>query len=135
MISTKIYNSRTLEKDNVNYQEKVNELKCLGGIEADTENLVPLVTNSERFPDVPAFLPKFILINNHKILVLKKNKNIVKFKNKSSPLTSLILCEPFTSSDQLNQFEMNSTMINNAVLRMKEILPFSEYYPEMVNDT
>lgn len=130
-----MYNFRSLAKDNVNYQEKVKELKRLGGIEADTENLVPLVTNSERFPDAPAFLPKFILINNHKILVLKKHRNVVKFKNKSSSLTSLILCEPFTSSEQLNEFENNSNMINNAVVRMKEILPLSEFYPEMVNDT
>ena len=109
-------------------------MKSYGGIDPDTEKLVPLVTNNERFPDAPTFLPKFMLINNHKILALKKKKNVVKFKNKSIALTSLILCEPFTSSDQLNVFENDTYMINNAVLRMKEILPFSESYPEIAND-
>lgn len=119
----------------MNYQEKVKELERLGGIEADTEKLVSLVTNRERFPDAPAFLPKFILINSHKVLVLKKHRNIVKFKNRSSALTSLILCEPFTSSEQLNEFENDVNMIDNAVIRMKEILPLSEFYPEPVHDT
>ena len=119
----------------MNYQVKAKELERLGGIEADTEKLVPLITNSERFPDAPAFLPKFILINSHKILVLKQNRNVVKFKNQSSELTSLLLCEPFTSTEQLDEFENDSNMINNAVLRMKEILPLCEFYPEIVNDT
>ena len=121
-----------MEKENSNYQVKVKELKLLGGIEADIDNFVPLVTNKDRFPNAAPFLPKFILINNKKILRLKKNKNVVKFKNTSDSLTSLILCEPFTSCEQFNEFENNSELIRNAELRMKEILPFSEHYPKMV---
>ena len=112
----------------------MESLKSYGGIDPDTDKLVPLVTNRERFPDAPQFLPKFILINNHKIVVLKKERNVVKFKNKSIALTSLILCEPFTSSDQLNDFENDNDVVKNCVLRLKQILPFSESYPEIAND-
>lgn len=102
-------------------------------MDPDTEKLVPQVTNRERFPDADAFLPKFILINQTKILVLKKNRNVVKFKVLNST-TFLMLCEPHTASDQFDQFENDNYMISNAILRMKEILPFSENYPEIAND-
>ena len=102
------------------------------GIEADTDYLVPLVTNRERFPNAPEYLPKYILLNNNRILVLKRKMKVVKFKNPTEPLTALLLCEPWRSFEDLDVFENDPELIKNAFLRRKEVLPYSvANYPEL----
>lgn len=121
-----------MEKSNLIYNEKVQELKRTGGVESSTEQFVPLVTNQDRFPDAPRFLPKYILIQGGKILVLKKKPNVVKFKDAAGHLTPLILCEPWRLSQEMDDFENNIELCKLASLRFKKILPLSTvYYPEM----
>ena len=94
--------------------------------------MVPLITNRDRYRDADAFLPKFILINQTKILVLKKHRNVVSFNANANAI--LMLCEPHTASEPFYQFENDNHIKSNATLRMKEILPFSEKYHEVEDD-
>ena len=125
------HNCRALERDNPNYEKKIEELSLTGGIQLDTEIFVPLITNSLKFPNAPKFLPKLILIRNNKILILKKKTNVVKFKNPKDPMTNLLLCEPWRSSDDFSQFEENPELLKEALKRRKLLMPFSvDNYPE-----
>jgi hypothetical protein len=111
---------------------KVNELIKSGGVESPTENFVPLVTNRDRYPDAPRYLPNYILINKKKILALKKKLNVVKFKDHSEPITALFLCEPWRAAEEFDNYEVEPRMIEMAMLRMKQILPFScNKYPDL----
>ena len=123
---------RVLEKTNPNYAKKIEQLQLSGGVEVDLDNMVPLITNRIRFPDAPRYLPKLILIRNKKILVLKKKENVVKFKNGNVPLTDLLLCEPWRNAEDINNLEINPTVMEEAKKRRKDVMPFSaEVYPEM----
>ena len=123
---------RVLEKTNPNYAKKIEQLQLSGGVEVDLDNMVPLITNRIRFPDAPRYLPKLILIRNKKILVLKEKENVVKFKNGNVPLTDLLLCEPWRNAEDINNLEINPTVMEEAKKRRKDVMPFSaEVYPEM----
>ena len=123
---------RVLEKTNPNYAKKIEQLQLSGGVEVDLDNMVPLITNRIRFPDAPRYLPKLILIRNKKILVLKEKENVVKFKNGNVPLTDLLLCEPWRNAEDINNLEINPTVMEEAKKRRKDLMPFSaEVYPEM----
>ena len=123
---------RVLEKTNPNYAKKIEQLQLSGGVEVDLDNMVPLITNRIRFPDAPRYLPKLILIRNKKILVLKEKENVVKFKNGNVPLTDLLLCEPWRNAEDINNLEINPTVMEEAKKQQKDLMPFSaEVYPEM----
>ena len=103
-----------------------------GGVESSTEMFVPLVTNRDRYPDAQRYLPKFILINKKKILVLKKGLNVIKCKALSEPLTALILCEPWRAPEEFDNYEKDPEIIQMAISRFKQILPLSaNYSPEL----
>ena len=85
------------------------------------------MTNRERYPDAPEHLPKYILVNETKILELKDTQTILKYENPSEPLTILLLCEPWRAFQDFEIFLNDPTMIKNASLRRKEALPQSNY--------
>ena len=116
---------KDLDESNVNYKIKLAELINNHGIEASTDILVPLVTNRDKYPDAPSHLPKYILINEEKILELKESETVMKYENASELLTVFLLCEPWRAYEEFDDFENDPTMIRKALLRRKEALPFS----------
>ena len=106
---------------------KLAELIINGGVLADTEEMVKLVTNETRFPHADVYLPKFLLLENQKILVLKKKQNVLKFDNPGAEFTTLLLCEPWRIPEDFDQLEADPEVMSKAKLRMKKLLPFSSY--------
>ena len=93
-----------------------------------------MVTNRDKFKDAPKFLPEYILIKNKKILILKKNPNVIKFKDAAEPMTALILAEPWRDPEELDEYEINqdSEDVKKARLRIKQMLPSSVLnYPDL----
>ena len=82
-----------LDKNVKNFEEKCTQLEKSGGVEVDTEILVPFVTNREKYKNAPNYLPKTILLRNGKIMIMRKGNNIVKYED--NQLANLILCEPW----------------------------------------
>ena len=122
--------TRELETSNPNYSQKLKELKDSGGTLAATENLVRLVTNKNRFPEAPNFLPQYILLRNMRILTLKKKENVVNYSNNEN-LTNLILVEPWRSPDDLDWIERDLELFEDVMRRKRLILPLSSpMYPE-----
>ena len=110
----------------------MNELRNNGGVEASTSKFVPLVTNRERFPQAPLFLPELILIGNKKIIQLKKNPTAVKFKNGGQPMATLVLAEPWRDPKEFDTLEMDPEVLIKATLRIKQMIPLSScYYPDL----
>ena len=116
---------RALEKTNPNFKTKVEELKKTGGVEASTEVLVPLVCNRDRYPNADKFLPKFILLDNGSVLVLKKKPNIIKYKREFEPLTMLILFESWRKSSDFDLMEGDTNLVRAAFQRRMEVFPFA----------
>jgi hypothetical protein len=96
-------------------------------VQASTDILVPFVTNRDRYPDAPKYLPKYILMNETKILELKESQTILKYDNTSKPLTILLLCEPWRSFEDIDIFLTDLKMIKKAFSRRKEALPYSSF--------
>ena len=114
------------------YKEKMNELRNNGGVEASTSKFVPLVTNRERYPQAPRFLPELILIGNNKIIALKKNPNAVKFKNGGQQIATLVLAEPWRDPAEFDTLEIDQEVLIKANLRIKQMIPMSScYYPDL----
>ena len=112
---------RELEDSNKNYDEKLSELKKLGGIQASTDIIVTLITNREKYPQNKIEnLPSYILIRNKKILVLKKNKNILKYNNPETDLTSLLLFEPWRKPEDIGNLEEDPEIVRSAKRRGEE---------------
>ena len=126
MLLQKCVHYRDLKESNVNYKNKLAELRNNEGIEVSTDILIPMVTNRERYPHAPTHLPKYILIEE-KILELKESETVLKYENTSEPLTIFLLCEPWRFYEEYDLFERNPTMILEAFLRRKEALPFSSF--------
>ena len=118
---------RDLEISNANYKQKVKELEESGGTLESTENLVIVVTKTNRFPEAPTFLPQYILLRNMKILTLKKKENVVNYSNNENNenLTNLILVEPWRSPGDLDWMELDLELIEDVIRRKKLILPLS----------
>ena len=93
-------------------------------MEVETENLVLLITNRERYPLAPKYLPRYMLLEN-KILVLKRQKCVLKFKNEGQALTDLILYEPWRSPNDFDVLEADPDIIKKARSRIKEVHPHS----------
>ena len=122
-----------MERSNQNFGKKLEELRLSGGIEVELTNLVPLVTNRERFPTAPQYLPKLILIRDQKILILKRFVNVAKFRKAEDPFSNLLLCEPWRSVEDLSKLENNMEASRKALKRRKELLPFScVVYPDNI---
>ena len=95
---------RDLAASNTNYDIKRGELINNGGVEASTDILVPFVTNRDKYPDAPKHLPKYILMNETKILELKDTETILKYENPTESLTILLLCEPWRAFQDFDIF-------------------------------
>ena len=114
-----------LEQSNPNFKNKLEELKRNGGLEVETENLVLLITNREKYPLAPKYLPRYMLLDNTKILVLKSQKCVLKFKNEGLALTDLILYEPWRSPNDFDFLEADPDVIQKARIRKTEVHPHS----------
>ena len=112
-----------LDKNMKNFKEKCIELEKNGGVEVDTEILVPFVTNREKFKNAPNYLPKAILLKNGKVLSMRKGETIIKYEENG--LANIILCEPWRQDIDLGEMEGNEEVCRMAELRRKEILPYS----------
>jgi hypothetical protein len=85
------------------------------------------VTDHEKYPNAPAYLPLFMMIGEEKILELKNYETIVKFDNASDQLTTLILCVPWRNPEDLDGIESSNKIKEDAFSRRKEILPYSSF--------
>ena len=112
-----------LDKNVKNFEEKCTQLEKSGGVEVDTEILVPFVTNREKYKNAPNYLPKTILLRNGKIMIMRKGNNIVKYED--NQLANLILCEPWRLDADLDELEGNLEVCRMAEMRRKEVLPYS----------
>ena len=112
-----------LDKNVKNFKEKCIELEKNGGVEVDTEILVPFVTNREKFKNAPNYLPKAILLKNGKVLSMRKGETIIKYEENG--LANIILCEPWRQDIDLGEMEGNEEVCRMAEMRRKEILPYS----------
>ena len=65
-------------------------------------------------------MPSYILIRNKKILVLKKNKNILKYNNPETDLTSLLLFEPWRKPEDIGNLEEDPEIVRSAKRRGEE---------------
>ena len=122
---------KELLSTNKNYMIKLKELENSDGIQVAVKSLIPLVTDQDRFPSAPSHLPEFILINRKKILQLKCKENIVKFTDPSEPLTTLMLCCPWSSSEDIDKFGNSSEVLKDAILRRDEILQCNSFEEEL----
>ena len=123
---------RDLEKT-ASYADKVEELKKTGSIQLATENLIPLVTNSYKYPNSLEHLPQFILFSNDKIKILKKKTNIIKLTHPSEAMLNTLLCEPWRKEEDFDQFEEDLEVEETAKIRRKKILPYSSDFSLMLS--
>ena len=66
-------NYRELEKSNSNFTKKIEELRKNENILTATTNLVEVITNEERFPLAPTYLPEYVLINDRTVIMKKRS--------------------------------------------------------------
>lgn len=124
--------TRNLEKQNPCYEEKKQELRRNGGVEASTSMFVPLVTDRDRFPQAPRFLPAYMLIGNKKIIVQKKQLNVVKFKDGGEPIATLVLVEPWREAQEFDKLIGDQEVLTKAQLRLKQMIPTCSCdYPDL----
>ena len=114
---------RNLRKDNANYKKKIEELTAMGGTQVSTDIFTPLVTNRERFPNAPEYLPHYILINDT-ILVLKKNSSVLKYSDPEEDMTNVILFEPW-KKDDFGEIIDHEDTVKKAKERRYEVFPFA----------
>ena len=112
-----------MDKNGKNFEEKRMQLEKSGGVEVDTEIIVPLITNRDKFKNAPEYLPKTILLTSGKVLIMRKGKNIVKYEE--NKLANVILCEPWREDSDFNELEGNCEVYSMTEMRRKEILPYS----------
>ena len=91
---------------------------------------VRIVTNQLRYPNELEFLPECILLNNGKIMKLRKKPAVISPTGRLDNLGMRILCEPFGSEQELKDEQRMFVDIPSIEIlshRLKEIYPTSNY--------
>ena len=112
-----------LQDQNKVTQELLDNLEENDGV-LYGEQSIPVITNQERFPNSPEFLPSQILLSNKQVLKLKKREFLML---PNVPLTSfglMVLVEPFSTEDDLLE---ETPPIDVLTRRLKSILPKSNF--------
>lgn len=117
--------SRLLDKRSKGSGTVVRRLEANNGILMGNHN-VPLVTNSNKFPNGLKTLPEYILLKNKTVLKLKRKPNIVIPTGPLNKFGLRVLVEPFQSEQELQNGETLPPM-ETMKSRLKEILPLSSY--------
>ena len=115
-------NFRVMDKNKVT-QELLQNLEENDGV-LYREQLIPVITNQERYPNCPEFLPSEILLSNKQVLKLKKREFLML---PNVPLTSFglkVLVEPFSREEDLCE---ETPPMNVLTRRLKSILPKSNF--------
>jgi hypothetical protein len=122
------YYRKPYTKSNIDFDDLKQRLRANNGVLEESD--VTIHTNLLKFPNELITLPKWILLNNGKIMQLRQYPAVIIPTGRLDMYGMRVLCEPFVNEQELIEEQRDNTAlpnINTLEQRLKDIYPTSTF--------